>query len=87
MFWALETVIGPGDFNEYTRFCWVKIFSGMLRVIVPVAVAHELANNEAQLHRVIDQAGSFAYLPSDKSTVAMCPVMPSVKKEEQVNKA
>ena len=85
MFWAVRTVVGPAIYSEQTHRAWVKIFSQMLRVIVPVAVAHELASNEAQQNRVMDHEGAFGYKQSEDSKRAnetmasMCPIMARYK--------
>ena len=86
MFWAVKTVVGQSIYNEQTHRAWVKIFSQMLRVIVPVAVAHELASNEAQQNRVMDHEGAFGYKQSDDSkrmadAVMICPVMNKTNKD------
>ena len=62
---------------------WVKLFSAMLRVIVPVAVAHELASNDVQHKRQLNHDQAFLYKMSDDSmreynaskAAAVCPVM------------
>ena len=81
MFWSLDHCLGRQIYTQAVHMAWVKIFSSMLRVIVPVAVAHELASNEAQKKRVIDHDNAFGYTPSDASKkvieeVSVCPVMP-----------
>lgn len=78
MFWALDHCLGKDIFDANCRLCWVKIFSSMLRVIVPVAVAHELASNEAQKNRVVDHKDAFGYTPTDMSLKEMCPVNPTI---------
>lgn len=51
MFWTLKRCLGPG-YDSKTHTAWVKIFSKMLKVIVPISITHELENNEAQVERV-----------------------------------
>jgi hypothetical protein len=41
MFWSVKKCIGEA-YCEDTHSAWVKIFSKMLSVIVPVSVAYEL---------------------------------------------
>ena len=57
MFWTLGKVLGPA-YTPEVHDAWVKIFSSMMKVIVPIAVAHELKDNSAQVMRfekVMDQ--------------------------------
>lgn len=42
MFWTLRVVLGPEHLSEQTYFIRTKIFSRMLKVMVPSALAHEL---------------------------------------------
>ena len=78
MFWTLDHCLGKDIYDANCHLCWVKIFSSMLRVIVPVAVAHELASNEAQKNRVVDHKAAFGYVPSDMSLKEQCPLNPSI---------
>lgn len=41
VFWTLKKCLGH-EFDEKTHFVWVKIFSRILKNMVPVAVAYEL---------------------------------------------
>lgn len=51
MFWTLEKCLGTSYTPELHR-SWVKIFSQMLKVIIPIAIHHELKNNESQIKRL-----------------------------------
>jgi hemoglobin-like flavoprotein len=51
MFWTLKHCLGPA-YDGKTHASWVKIFSKMLKIIVPISVSYELKNNSAQLERV-----------------------------------
>lgn len=42
LFWVLKKVIGPDHYDSRTHLSWVKVYSRMLRVIVPTAVSMEL---------------------------------------------
>ena len=66
MFWTLRRVLGPKVYTDKCEQSWMKIYSDLLRVIIPVAVAHELANNEAQKHSLYDHRSSFVC--SDKQS-------------------
>ena len=43
LFWCIKTCVGNAAFTKQVEVAWVKIYSKMLQVIVPVAVAHERA--------------------------------------------
>jgi hypothetical protein len=80
MFFAIRQVVGINLYTDMVHKSWVKIFSSMLRVIVPVAVAHELSSNEAQKNRLIDHENAFGYHPSEESMkrnsfVTVCPII------------
>ena len=51
MFWTLGKVLGPA-YTPEVHNAWVKIFSSMMKVIVPIAVAHELRDNTSQRVRL-----------------------------------
>mmetsp|Transcript_28398 Transcript_28398/g.28699 ORF Transcript_28398/g.28699 Transcript_28398/m.28699 type:complete len:319 (-) Transcript_28398:200-1156(-) len=42
LFWTLEKVLGDEDFGDETQEAWVNIFSYILSIMVPVAVADEV---------------------------------------------
>lgn len=54
LFWALRLVIGYEVYTDEMHSAWVKVYSRMLRVIVPVAIAWELelGSTKAQSSRV-----------------------------------
>jgi hemoglobin-like flavoprotein len=41
LFWCIKTCIGAEAFTPAVELSWVKIYSKMLQVIVPVAVRYE----------------------------------------------
>lgn len=41
LLWSLETCLGPEIFDAATKLAWVKIYSFMLKAIIPVAIAEE----------------------------------------------
>ena len=54
LFWTLEHTLGDTLYDAETKLAWIKTFSRMLSVMVPVAVSHELDNGEAQMDRLQD---------------------------------
>lgn len=44
LFWTLRKVIGDDSYTEDVHRVWVKVYSRMLKTIVPAAVAQELRN-------------------------------------------
>lgn len=60
LFWALERCVGEDIYNHEMHIAWVKIYSRMLRTMVPMAVAHELRNGSAQAKRMSTYFGTYA---------------------------
>jgi len=52
LFWTLEKVLGPIRFDVELLHTWQKIFSRLLRSLVPLALAHELRNGINQEQRL-----------------------------------
>lgn len=59
LFWALKLVLGP-EYDAVTHMGWVKIFSRVLRAMVPVAIEYELENKEALKSRVTSRYQALA---------------------------
>jgi hemoglobin-like flavoprotein len=58
LFWALKRVLGTEVFDAFLHIAWVKIYSRMLRTMVPVAVAHELQQGSVtQKRREFNKGG------------------------------
>ena len=51
LFYTLKSCLGP-EYDSATHKVWVKIFSRMLMVIVPVAVTFEMQSGAAQMDRL-----------------------------------
>ena len=51
LFYTLKSCLGP-EYDSATHKVWVKIFSRMLMVIVPVAVSFEMESGAAQMDRL-----------------------------------
>lgn len=77
MFWTLKRCLGPG-YDSKTHTAWVKIFSKMLKVIVPISITHELENNTAQIERVnhYNNSSSSKTTREGEKGVSSCPFMP-----------
>ena len=59
LFWTLRKCLGRA-YDARTHGAYVKILSRMLKVMVPVAVAFEMNNSEAQQERLSSQHASRA---------------------------
>lgn len=57
MFWSLRKCLGPVYDSDVHRV-WVKIFSRMLKIMVPVAVSFELRCGDAQIERLRCESSS-----------------------------
>eukprot|EP00401_Gymnodinium_catenatum_P081185 CAMPEP_0117528724 /NCGR_PEP_ID=MMETSP0784-20121206/37461_1 /TAXON_ID=39447 /ORGANISM="" /LENGTH=131 /DNA_ID=CAMNT_0005325017 /DNA_START=314 /DNA_END=709 /DNA_ORIENTATION=- len=51
LFWAIRNVVGSEAYTFEVHQAWVKLYSRMLKTMVPVAVAHELKDGSAQEKR------------------------------------
>lgn len=56
LFWSLRQVLGPKDYDLNAHRVWIKVYSRMLKVMVPIAVAHELKDGSAQEKRFFGQS-------------------------------
>ena len=62
LFWSIKLCVGE-MYNPEVHLAWVKIYSRMLRTMVPVAVAYELKDGSAQQKRFLTH--SLPGYPSD----------------------
>lgn len=53
LIYAIKQTVGPDAFNPTVHLAWIKIYSRMLKTMVPVAVAHELKDGSAQQKRFL----------------------------------
>lgn len=53
LFWSIRLCTGPTIYTYEVHQAWVKIYSHMLKTMVPLAVAHELRDNSAQERRFV----------------------------------
>lgn len=51
LFWSIRNCVGPTVYTNEVHNAWVKIYSRMLKTMVPVAVAYELEDGSAQEKR------------------------------------
>ena len=47
LIYSLRATVGAEAFNPTVHLAWIKIYSRMLRTMVPVAVQHELSSNSS----------------------------------------
>lgn len=55
LFWALRMTLGDSVYTIDAHRVWVRIYSRMIRVIVPVAVAYEMRDGASQSIRFGDR--------------------------------
>ncbi len=53
LFWSIRLCTGPSVYTYDVHQAWVKIYSRMLRTMVPLAVSHELRDGSAQEKRFL----------------------------------
>jgi hypothetical protein len=53
LFWSIRLCTGPTVYTYDVHQAWVKIYSRMLKTMVPLAVAHELRDGSAQEKRFL----------------------------------
>ncbi len=47
LFWTLRTVLGSEDYDLITHTAWIKFYSRMLDVIVPIVLEHEISSSHS----------------------------------------
>ena len=52
LIWALTQVLGPEVMNPFATRAWIRVFCRMIKVIIPLAVAHEMSGGTAQKERM-----------------------------------
>lgn len=52
LFWTLRAVLGDEDYDTVTHTAWIKFYSRMLDVIVPIVLEHEMS--QAKVAREIN---------------------------------
>lgn len=67
LFWSLERCVGPDIYNQEMHEAWIKIYSRMLRTMVPLAVAYELKDGSTQQRRLFQTCT----LPSAHGCISM----------------
>ena len=48
LFWVLKRCVGARVYSQSVHVAWVKIYSRMLRTIVPVAISYELKGGKSK---------------------------------------
>ncbi len=61
LFYSLKKVLGS-EYSKEVHRAWIKIFSRMLKIMVPVAVAFELKSGAAQSDRFSEQSSTLDIL-------------------------
>lgn len=51
LFWSLRQCLGLDIYTSICHQAWIKVYSNMLTIMVPLAVAHELKDGSAQEKR------------------------------------
>eukprot|EP01040_Poterioochromonas_malhamensis_P008009 gene8009-8657_t len=89
LFWTLRAILGPQEYSNELNGAWVKIYSRMLRVMVPIAIAYELKDGSAQEKRFFAQTIGLscteekALVALEKKTVPSRPAIASVPTVEE----
>lgn len=53
LIYSIRQCVGVDAFTSTVHLAWIKIYSRMLRTMVPVAIAHELQDSSAQQKRFL----------------------------------
>lgn len=56
LFWVLKHCLGPTVYTQSVHVAWVKVYSRMLRTIVPVAVGYEIKGGAAAKSTHVDRS-------------------------------
>lgn len=71
LFWCIKVCVGDTIFTDDVLSAWVKIFSRMLRTIVPIAVQFERRGmHQSKQGRTLYEVSSVKELPSTTMTSA-----------------
>ncbi|RYH04781.1 hypothetical protein EON65_46525 [archaeon] len=65
LFWSIKQCVGA-MYTPEVHLAWVKIYSRMLRTMVPVAVAYELKDGSGQQKRFLNH--SIPGFPADPNS-------------------
>ena len=69
LFWSIRKCIGTAQYTVEVHEAWVKIYSRMLKTMVPVAVAHELKNGSAQEKRFFAHNNNFGLSDAEENVL------------------
>ena len=71
LFWCIKVCVGETVFTDDVLSAWVKIFSRMLRIIVPIAVQFERRGvHQSKTGRTLYEVAGVMELPSTTLTSA-----------------
>eukprot|EP01033_Poteriospumella_lacustris_P016116 gene16116-biopygen7249 len=68
LFWVLKLTLGP-EYDAVTHMGWVKIFSRVLRSMIPVAIEYEIDNKESVKNRVASRFQALTKTIDQPSTI------------------
>ena len=78
LFWALKKTLGPEIYTPAVHGAWIKIYSKMLTVIVPVAVAYEINHKDDYKPIIVKRMTTLVPLSSnvvlsgDETSMSVC---------------
>eukprot|EP01031_Cornospumella_fuschlensis_P025754 gene25754-31104_t len=59
LFWSIRACVGVGVYTPELHVAWTKVYSRMLKIMVPIAVAYELKDGKAQEKRFFAHNNNF----------------------------
>ncbi len=59
LFWTIKLAVGKTHYDTTTHTAWVKIYSRMLSIILPLAVKYELQHKETVRQYDVKRMQSF----------------------------
>lgn len=83
LFWALKKTLGPEIYTAAVHGAWIKIYSKMLTVIIPVAVAYEINHKDDYKPIIVKRMTTLVPLSSnvvlagDETSMSVCARGPS----------
>lgn len=59
LFWTIKLTVGKTNYDTVTHTAWVKIYSKMLSIILPISVKYELQHKETVRQSDVKRMRSF----------------------------
>lgn len=69
LFWTLKLTVGKEVYDIITHTAWIKIYSRILSIILPIVVKYELENKDSMMKIGIKRMKSFITSTEENSII------------------